>query len=225
MRKYVLLLLAAVLVTGVAGARSFETGYQPEGIDELKKQKGVFSTVLVHPDTDFSEFSRIRIQSVALVIRDPAAANQFDTGRLLKKREKESVIPEYDEVIEFKRIVKETVAGKVAEDLDLEVVDDAGPGTLIVQPVVTDVEISSSSKNTSEDGRELPLLDEGVIVFDLMDGETGRILARFAEKKRNKPPKSERKTEGVWPNLPHWADAVASDLCEELRSVQTASSG
>jgi hypothetical protein len=157
---------------------------------------------------------------VALVIRDPGAANQFSTGRLLAKRDKESVIPEYDEVVEFKRIVGDTLAGQLAQNLDLDVVDNADPDTLILQPVVTEVEITTSSKNISDDGHELPELQEATIVFDLMDGETGEILARFAEKKRNRPPKDERVTTGLWPNLPFWVRTAAVDLCEELRLVR-----
>ena len=94
---------------------------------------------------------------------------------------------------------------------------------MILQPVVTDVEISSSSKNTAEDGRELPQLDEGIIVFDLMDGETGEILARFAENRRNRPPKAERRSQGPWPNVAHWARGAASDFCKELARLKNGS--
>lgn len=224
MRKmFVLMGTAAVLVAGSVSARSFENGSEPTGLDELKKRKGVFSMVLVHPEVDFSRFSRISLQNVALVIRDPASANQFDTGRLLKKREKESVIPEFDEVVEFKRIIGDALVERLSQDLGLEVVDGAGPGTLILQPVVTDVEIDASSKNTSDDGRPLPELKAGTVIFDLLDGETGEIVARFADKRRNRPPKSERVTTGLWPNLPYWAKQAAADLSRELRQIQEAS--
>lgn len=206
---------------GWVTAKNLETGYEPEGLDELKKmKKSVFTTVLVRPDVDFSRYERIRPQTVALVIRDPSSANQFSTGRLIAKREKESVIPEYEEVVVFKQIFGDIIAESIAEELDLEIVDTAGPGTLILQPVVTGVEISSSSKNIAEDGREFPQLDEGIIVFDLMDGETGEILARFAENRRNRPPKAERRSEGVWPNLAYWATGAAADLCAEFNRLQ-----
>ncbi len=221
----VLVLAVVLTVAGSVSARSLEIGYEPEGLDELEKvKKSVFSTVLVRPDVDFSRYGKIHPKTVALVIRDPSSVNQFSTGRLLVKREKESVIPEYEEVVEFKRIIGEVLAERIGEELDLELVDTAGPGTLTLQPVVTDVEISSSSKNTAEDGRELPQLDEGVIVFDLMDGETGEILARFAEERRNRPPKAERKSEGLWPNLVYWADQVAGDLCEQLSRFRNGAS-
>jgi hypothetical protein len=217
--RKLLLFLVVITISGVVAARSIETGYQPVGLEELKKQKGGFSTVLAHPEADLSRYTKIRPQTVALVISDPAAANQFSTGRLHTKRERENVIPLYNEVVEFKQIFGEALAGRIANDLDLELVDTAGAGTLILQPIVTNVEITTSSKNTTEDGHELPQLNEGTVVFDLMDGETGRILARFAEKRRNRPPKDKRETMGLWPNLPYWAEAVAADLCQELQRM------
>jgi hypothetical protein len=219
MKKIIVLLI--ILAASSVSAKNYDTGYEPEGLDELKKmKKSVFTTVLVRPEVDFSRYERIQPQTVALVIRDPSSVNQFSTGRLISKRENENVIPEYQEVVEFQQIVGTIIAESLSEELDLEVVDTAGPGTLILKPVVTDVEIDSSSRNTAEDGRELPQLDEGVIVFDLMDGETGEILARFAENRRNRPPKAERKSEGVWPNLAYWAESVAADLCAEFSKLK-----
>jgi len=219
--KRVMVFGLVLACAGSIAAKNFETGYDPEGLDDLKKmKKSVFTTVLVRPDTDFSRYGQIHPQTVALVISDPSSANQFSTGRLISKREKESVIPEYEEVVQFKQIIGDIIAERIAAELDLEIVDTAAPGALILQPVVTDVEIGSSSKNTAEDGRELPQLDEGVIVFDLMDGETGVILARFAESRRNRPPKAERRSEGVWPNLAYWARGVAADLCAEFNKLK-----
>lgn len=219
MKKMIVFLM--MLAASSVSAKNYDTGYEPDGLDELKKmKKSVFNTVLLRPEVDFSRYERIQPQTVALVIRDPSSVNQFSTGRLISKRENENVIPEYHEVVEFQKIFGNVIAENIAEELDLEIVDTAGPGTLILKPVVTDVEIDSSSKNTTEDGRELPQLDEGVIVFDLMDGETGEILARFAENRRNRPPKAKRKSDGVWPNLAYWAEMVAADLCAEFNRLK-----
>jgi len=219
MTRKLLVFVVVIMVSGVVAARNFDTGYEPVGLTELKKRKGGFSTVLAHPEADFSRYTKIHPEPVAIVISDPAAANQFSTGRLHTKRETESVIPLYTEVVEFKHVFGEVLAGRIANDLDLELVDAPGPGTLVLRPVVTNVEITTSSKNTAEDGHELPQLDEGTIVFDLMDGESGTILARFAEKRRNRPPKDEKETVGLWPNLPYWAETVAADFCQELQRI------
>jgi hypothetical protein len=214
-------LTIVVLCVGVPlVAVSSVTGYEPEGFDELDKQKGTFKTTLVRPDADFSRYTKIQPRAVALEIHNPAGANDFSTGRLLAKRAKESIVPEYDEVVEFKRIVGDVLVAEISENTDLEVVDSAGPDTLILQPVITEAVFSSSSKNKSEDGRELPELEQGVIVFDLLDGETGTIVARFEEKRRSKPPKGTEKTTGLWPNLESWAERAAVDLLHELQRFE-----
>lgn len=213
MKKMVTLLV--MMAAGSALALSFDAGYQPTGLDELDKQKGTFRTTLVHPDADFSNYTKIQAKTVALVIRDAGGAKEFSTGRLIAKREKETVVPEFDEVVEFKRIVGEVLASEISENTDFEVVDRVGPGTLILQPVITDAIFSSSSKNRTEDGRELPELDQGTIVFDLIDGETGAIIARLGEKRRCRAPKGVETT-GLWPNLEYWTEDAAADLCREL---------
>jgi hypothetical protein len=200
-------------------AAGVSIGYEPEGFDELDKQKGLFKTTLVNPDADFSRYTQIQPRTVAVIIRGGGAENEFTTGRLLTKREKEPVVPAEDEVVTFKRIVGEVLATEIEAKTDLEVVDSAGPNTLILQPVVTDTVFTSSYKNKSEDGRELPELEQGTIVFDLIDGETGLIVARMAERKRNKAAKGAEPAQGAWPNLAHWAEAAAAELCQELRRV------
>lgn len=219
MMKKICLLLVLTCSVGLGVASSLVTGYEPAGLDELDKQKGTFKTTLIRPDADFSRYTRIQTKTVALVLRDTGGANEFSTGRLLAKREKESVVPEYDEVVEFKRIVGETLASELESTTGLELVDETGPNTLVLQPVVTDVVLSSSSKNKSEDGRELPELEQGTIVFDLIDGETGLIVARMAERRRCKPPKDVKKTTGLFPNLAYWTECAAVDLCHELERV------
>jgi len=202
-----------------AAAAGVSIGYEPEGFDELDKQKGIFKTTLVKPDADFSRYTQIQPRTVAVVIRGGGAGNEFTTGRLLTKREKAPVVPAEDEVVTFKRIVGEVLATEIEEKTDLEVVDSAGPNTLILQPVITDTVFTSSSKNKSDDGREFPELDQGTIVFDLIDGESGLIVARMAERKRSKPPKGAEPVKGAWPNLAYWAEVAADELCQELQRV------
>lgn len=210
------LVLASSLSAAAAGV---SIGYEPEGFDELDKQKGLFKTTLVKPDADFSRYTQIQTRTVAVVIRGGGAGNEFTTGRLLTKREKEPVVPAEDEVATFKRIVGEVLETEIEKMTDLEVVDSSGPNTLILQPVITDTVFTSSSKNKSEDGREFPALEQGTIVFDLIDGESGLIVARMAERKRNKPPKGAESAKGAWPNLAYWAEVAADELCQELQRV------
>ncbi len=225
MKKVVLAILLMACMAGMGVAKNLNTGYEPEGLDELAKQKGTFKTTLVSPEADFPRYTEIRLRQV-LVVVDNSGTQALDnsTGRLLGGRQRQSVIPEYDEVVEFKRIVGEVIAAKLAQSTALEPAVDAGPNTLVLQPVVADAVFTSSSKNKSEDGRELPILSMGTIVFDLIDGETGLIVARLAERVRCKPPKGAESKPGAWPNLAYWTECAAADLARELERVQVGGS-
>lgn len=209
---------AVLMMAGAAAARSLETGYELPGLDDLKKEKGVFKTTLIQPGADFSRFDGFHQRTVVLVVESPASGAQFSTGRLISDQD-EVVIPKTDEVVEFKRIIGDAVADELARATGLEQVDNAGPGTLIVQAAVTDVDLSSSAKNRAEDGHEYPELQRGTIVFDLIDGESGRVVARFAERRRCKPPKDAEPETGAWPNLTHFANQAAADLGRELERI------
>ena len=223
MKKAVL--LAMVLVAGLALAKSFDTGYEPEGLDGLTKQKGVFKTTRINPDTDFSHYTKYLQREVILVVRDPGTQRIQSTGSLIGRRSNESIMPEYEELIEFKQIVLTALSSEMARSSGLEMVNDLGPNTLVVQPVVTDVVFTSSSKNKSEDGREFPELSHGTIVFDLIDGETGLIQGRMGERRRCDAPKDAEPTSGAWPNLAYWAESAASDFCQELRRIEGPTAG
>jgi hypothetical protein len=210
------------MVAGFSFARDYETGYEPVGLDALKKQKGVFKTTLIHPEVDFSRFAGFQQQTVGLFVQDPGAGGGYSTGRLTS-RERELVIPEYDEVVEFKRIIGEALAEELVRMTHLEPVDQAGPGTLILQATVTDAKFSVSSTKRDENGDQHTELDEGVILIDFIDAETGKIVARFADRRKCKAPKGVKPEPGAWPNLARWAHEAASDLGQELNRVQAGS--
>ena len=225
MKKTILPILVMMLLPGVILAKNLTAGYEPAGLDELAKQKGIFKTTLINPEADFPRYTEFRLRQIVVVVKNPGAqALDNSTGRLLGGRERASVIPEYDEVVEFKRIVGEVIAAKLVQSTALEPSVDTGPNTLVLQPVITDVVFTSSSKNKSEDGRELPTLSQGTIVFDLIDGETGLIVARLGERLKCKPPKGTKSTSGAWPNLAYWTECAATDLARELERVQVGGS-
>ena len=47
-----LMILVMVMIVGVGLAKNLDTGHEPEGLDELTKRKGLFKTILIHPDAD-----------------------------------------------------------------------------------------------------------------------------------------------------------------------------
>ena len=104
----------------------------------------------------------------------------------------------------------------------IELVEDGGPQTLIVRAMVTDIvtDIASKSGKSGQDPK--PFSVQGDITFDLIDAETGIILARFGEPRKSgsgrdavEPPDAGAE----WANIWVWAEQAAADLRQELERV------
>ncbi len=218
MKQGWLVVVLVVLTAGMGLARSFDTGYEPDGLDELEKQKGLFKTSLVDPDADLSRYTKIYPKKVMLVVRDPGPQNQqAATGSLLGKSSGGGVMPEWEELAELKQIINDAIVAGLGRGTALELVNVAGPGTLVLRAAVTDVVCDESSKIKTEDGEPAMTVSQGTIVFDLIDGETGVIQARFGERRKCRAAKgADPAVEGPWPNVASWAALATADLCEEL---------
>ena len=104
----------------------------------------------------------------------------------------------------------------------IELVDDGGPQTLIVRAMVTDIvtDIASKSGKSGQDPK--PFSVQGDITFDLIDAETGIILARVGERRKSRKTGDSAKPPDAgaeWANIWVWAEQAAADLRQELERV------
>ncbi len=223
MKNGLLLILLVACVAGIGFAKSLDTGYEPEGYDELAKQKGVFKTTLVRPDADFSRYTKLNARKVMLVVRNTGPqTTEKETGSLIGSRSRGGVMPEYEELAELKEIINETIVTELGCSSELELVHDSGPGTLVLRAAVTDVVFDKTSKIKTADGEPSPILSQGTIVFDLIDGETGVIQARVGERRKCPTPKNSSVDvdKGSWTSAASWIKLAAADLCQELKRVR-----
>ena len=220
MKNTTLLILVAVLIAGVGLAKNLDTGYEPEGLDELVVQKGLFKTTMIRPGADLSRYTKLYPKKVMLVIRDPGPqAEQPATGSLLGKRSGGRVMPEWEEIEQLKRTINDTLDAELERSSNRELVHADGPGTLVLRSAVTEIVCDESSKTTAADGEPVLVLSQGTIVFDLIDGETGVVQMRVGERRKCRQAKgadASAETEGAWPNVGSWAKHAAEDLCREL---------
>lgn len=220
MKRAVLLIAGVVLVAGLGMAKSIDTGYEPEGLDELTKEKGIFKTTLIHPDADFSRYTKLNPRKVMLVVRQGAPrSEQKETGSLIGSRSRTVVMPEFEDLAQLKQIIGETIDAELESCAECELVHDSGPGTLVLRIAVTDVLFDEVSKSKSSNGEPVPIFKQGTIVFDLIDGETGVIQARLGERRKCAPVKASEITE-PWPNVVDWAELAAADLGRELARMR-----
>lgn len=217
MKKMIALIM--MLTAGSVFARSFDTAYEPQGLDELTKKKGAFKTTLVRPDADFSRYTKLNARKVMLVVRDPGpATEQMETGSLIGTRKQGGVLPPFEALAELKEIVNEAIADELGSAGGFEVVSTSDPETLVLRASLTDVVVDETQKIKTPTGEPSFVVTQATIVFDLIDGETGVIQMRVGERRKCRPPKGSSPDDltGPWPYVGDWIEDAASDLCAEL---------
>jgi hypothetical protein len=202
---------------GTTGAMS-----EPPGIDELVKVKGKheFKKTRIRPETDFSRYTKLRAETVALTVQDPGKYEE-PTGSLVGQGSGGGIMPAYEDLTKLKQILNEAIVAGLDANAEFELTDTAEPGTLLVRASVKEALCDETLRIKTAAGEPSPVLEEATIVFDLIDAETGVIVARFEERRKNKKPKGASVSDaaGPWPWAAMWAETAAGDLCRELERI------
>ena len=221
--KIILLILALSLATGLSYARNPGPNFGPEGLDELKKRKGLFKTSLINPNAEFSSYSKLCPTRILLQFRGPRPAqDEATTGSMVRKKSRDVDVPEGEDLETFRRIITDAVVGELGSCGIVKLVEEGGPETLFVRATVTDIVSDIASKSSKKGKNPKPFSAQGAIVFDLIDAETGVILARFGERRKSQkagdsvtPPDAGAE----WVNIWSWAERAAAELRLELERV------
>jgi hypothetical protein len=215
--------LAVVLSAGSSFAGNQSTGNGPNGLDELTKQKGLFRTTLINTDAHFSGYSKLCPKRVLFQFRGPGPAqDESVTGSMVRKKSRGAEIPEGEDLATFTQIITDAFVGELGRCELIEMVEEGGPETLFVRATVTDIVTDIASKS-GKSGKNLKAYSvQGDITFDLIDAETGIILAHLGESRKSRkagdsvvPPDAGAE----WVNIWSWAEQAAADLRQELERV------
>jgi hypothetical protein len=196
-----------------AGTPLPDPGYP--GFDELAKEKGRFKLTLVHPDADFSRYRALVATPIRLEFRGWGHQDgPQSTGSLVRKRDKPPTLLDRQGRQDLRRIVTDVVVMELDQLDGYELVEEAGPDTLIVSASVVDIVCRTRDAE--------PTVSQGTIVFDLIDAETGSIVARVSERRKVKRVKSEDSAvePGPWADVEAWAESAAQDLRHELEEAR-----
>lgn len=194
-----------------------------EGLDELKKEKGLFKTTLINPNADFSSYNKVCPKRVLLQFRSSGPPkDEAIAGSMVRRRSRDPVVPDDHDLETFRQIVNDALVSELGSCELLELVEEDGPETLFVRATVTDIVTDIALKSAKPGQSPKPYSVKGDIVFDLIDAETGIILARFGEPRKSgsgrdavEPPDAGAE----WANIWVWAEQAAADLRQELERV------
>jgi hypothetical protein len=222
-RKTFFFILFLFLVSNFSFASDPDPVSGSEGLDALEKQKGVFKTTLINPDAEFSSYSKLCPKRVLLQFRSEGPPqDEKIAGSLVRKKSRSAAIPEGDDLETFRQIITEAFVSELGSCELIEMVDQGGPETLFVRATVTDIVTDIASKSGKSGKNPKPYSVRGDIAFDLIDGETGAILARVGEYRKSKKAGDSVTLPDAgpeWVNIWVWAEQAAADLHQELERV------
>jgi hypothetical protein len=197
------------------------------GDKALVKEKGRFDQTWVHPDADITRDNKLYIWDVAFQFRDVGKTKSRGTTSWVLRSTGREVYPLPRESREkFKHVVVEAFVRELQRSESFQLVDEVGPGTLLVRGAVLDI-VSWVPPSTSRVDAYMAAVGEGVVVFELIDAETGLMQARLGGRQYIQPPERHFNLfrrpinlNTVWPDVDRWARAVASELRRELEDRQ-----
>ena len=219
--KYLPLTLVAIVIgCGVVFAQDDEQATESDS--ELIKVKSSFQETWVHPDADFTKFSKLYLWDALFEYRDVGPAQRTRTT-MMSSRKREFGISDADRE-KFEEMVSEAFVKEIQKSKKLELVDEIGPGTLILRGAVLDI-ISLVPPDTI--GRSeiyLSSMGEATLVVELIDAENGEVAAVVAERRAIARPGSSTIDSFSTPTtsvtviaeVRRWSTRAASKLRKEL---------
>lgn len=227
MKKLVLMLAAAVAATGLVRAQEAAPDVEVTGADELVQRKGGLASTWVRPDADISRYGKLYLWEPEFSFREGGETTAGTTAKLVRGDSGPYAIRPEDQE-RFKQLVSEQFVAELARGKLFEVVNEVGPGTLIVRAGFLDI-TSDVPPNVERYGNvHLASVGEATIVFELIDASTGVIQARAAERQEIQPEFRKRGVNAapansatVWSDVERWAREQAQDLRKALEKAKT----
>jgi hypothetical protein len=224
MKRFAFFVAFTVLVGGVALAQDEAKPAEITGADELVKEKSkLWAETWVHPDADISRYDKLYLWQSVFQFRD-VSDNQVNrtTTAMLRGNQGYFAISE-DSRTRFEDLVTEVIDKELNRSKQFEIVDQVGPGTLLIRALVLDI-VSNVPPNVGRQGNiHLSNMGEATFFFEIIDAETGVIQARVGDRRVIQPPSRMNQVNQapttratVWNDVDMWARDQAMTLRREL---------
>jgi hypothetical protein len=217
MKNLVFLTCVSMLLAGVALAQ--ETP-EVSGEDDLEKVKGPFAGTFVNPDADITRYDKLYAWKTVIQFRDVGDAKSMEsTAAVMRDSTGVFAVNEEDRA-KFGKIVSEAIVKELGRSKKFELVDEIGPGVLLMRGAFLDVISTVPPSRAGLVDVYLTSVGEATMVFELIDSETGVIQARVGERRRIQPPGATMNqvaampstSATIWADVNQWASKVAYDL-------------
>jgi len=187
---------------------------------ELEKVKAAFKETWVHPDADFTQYNKLYLWEAQFEYRDVGPA-QKTRSSMMNSRKREFGISDADR-LKFEEVVSEAFVKGVQRGKRFELVNEVGPNTIIMRGGALDIISKVPPERIGRSEIYLASIGEATLILELIDAETGEVLAVVAERRAmGKPGGVDMMTMPtnsvtVIADVRRWAQAAGSKLGSEL---------
>ena len=225
MKNAAYLLLAAVLVVGVAHGQEEAAVPEITGGDELVEEKGRFAGTWIHPDADITQYSKLYPWQSVFQFREGGKEKAGTTIEASRGDQGYYAVTDESKA-KFEEVVSDTFVKVLGRSKIFEVVDEVGPDTLIVRIAMLDIVSDVPPSRPGTQDTYLSAVGEATFLFELIDSETGVIQARFGERRRIQPQarmqgvsRRPANSSTVSTEVKVWAEQLAEDSRRSLEKV------
>lgn len=221
MRKILMTVIATFFAATLVQAQDNPI-QQVEGAPDLEKVKRAkFRETYVNTETDFTQYNKLYLGDALFDYRDVGPARSY---RSLTTTSSRTVfgISEADRQ-KFEEIVDEAFTKELGKGKRFEIVDKLGPNTIILRGAVVDIVSRVPPEFIGRSEVYLASVGEATLVMEFLDGQTGEVLARIAERGRIGNPTGQidmmtmpANSVSVMADVKRWAGRAARRLRSEL---------
>ena len=220
MKSLIIALLLTPLSLGLAYAQDEAEPAASDRHSELEKVKAAFRETWVHPDADFTQYDKVYLWEGQFEFRDVGPARR-SRSTMMSSRKREFGISDVDRQ-KFEEVVAEAFVKEIQKGKRFTIVDEVGPDTIIMRGAALDIISKVPPDTVGHSDIYLSSIGEATFIMELIDAETGEVLAVVAERRQlgrsggldsfSMPTSSVT----VIADVKRWARAAAAKLRSEL---------
>lgn len=193
----------------------------------MEKVKGKFSETWVHPEADFTQYNKLMPGGAQFEFRDVGPAKKYRSSAYSSSRKQEfGILPEDQE--KFEQVVGDAFQKEMERSKKFTMVEEPGPGTLIIEGAVLDIVSHVPPEMLGRNEVYVSNIATATLVLELLDSETGQVVAYVEERRKITPPGGNRidsfsmptNSVTVWSDVGRWARGAASRLRSALEKAQ-----
>jgi hypothetical protein len=223
------LMLAYCVASGAAYAQEnmSESVADAKAEGELVKGKSSFRETWVNPGMDFSKYDKILLGEAQFQFRDVGPAQKSRSSMRNVSSKSEFGILEADRE-KFKTVVGDAFVKELSKSKRYDIVTEPGANTLLLEAAVVDIVSHVPPEILGRGNTYLSSVASVTLVLELMDSETGQVIAYVEERRKIEPPGGGRidsfsqpaNSVTVWADIGRWARSSASRLRSSMEKAQ-----